>query len=320
MTSEPGTRAYVGIDLGGTKTEVVVVRAHDLAGDELPSPIFRKRAATPAGDYRGTVTLVASLAREAMAALPGADVLAIGLGTPGARSRATGCMKNCNSTVLNGMPLYEDVAGELGRPLAMANDANCFALAEARFGAGRGASVVAGIILGTGMGGGIVIDGRVHEGPQGIAGEWGHVVLDPQGPPCYCGRRGCLETFLSGPGMARRFAARSGHELDAIGIWSIAEDAGHPLQRAAAAACNDYLEWFGRGIAAIMNMLDPDSVVVGGGLSRIERLYREGPACVAAHLFSDELTTPILRPALGDAAGVFGAALIAAAPDAVRAR
>jgi fructokinase len=224
-------------------------------------------------------------------------------------------MKNSNSTALNGRPLFADVAAGLAPPLVMANDANCFALAEARFGAGRGARVVAGIILGTGMGGGIVIDGRAREGPQGIAGEWGHVALDPAGPACYCGRRGCLETFLSGAGMARRFAALSGHALAAAEIWAAAAAPAHPLHRLALAAPDDYLEWFGRGIATILNILDPDLVVLGGGLSQVERLYTEGPARVQAHLFSDELTTPIRRPVLGDAAGVFGAALLVAAPE-----
>ena len=171
--------------------------------------------------------------------------------------------------------------------------------------------MVAGVILGTGMGGGIVVDGRVIEGLAGIAGEWGHLAVDPNGPDCYCGRRGCLETFLSGPGMARRFFATSGIEMTATEIWAAAEDPEHPHHAACARACDDYLEWFGRGIASILNVLDPDLVVLGGGLSQVERLYREGPRRVREFVFSDEMATPIVRPALGDAAGVFGAALIA---------
>ena len=307
----------IGIDLGGTKTEVVALERNALRGAELPPPMFRRRVSTPAGNYTGTVTLLLALAHEAAAACAGRTVAGVGLGTPGARSRATGLLKNSNSTALNGRPLYEDVARGLGFPLAMANDANCFALAEARFGAGGGARVVAGIILGTGMGGGIVIDGRALDGHEGIAGEWGHVALDAAGPLCYCGRRGCLETYLSGPGMAQRFAARHGQTLTAEEIWAASRAPAHPLHTAAAAAADDYLEWFGRGVALILNVLDPDVVVLGGGLSQVERLYTDGPARVAAHLFSDRLATPIRRPALGDAAGVFGAALLAAAPDGI---
>jgi fructokinase len=307
----------IGIDLGGTKTEVVALQARDLLGSELPPPRFRRRVPTPGNDYEATVALVIGLAHAAAAACSGAPIAAIGLGTPGARSRATGLMKNSNSTALNARPLFADVAAGLPAPLVMANDANCFALAEARFGAGHGARVVAGVILGTGMGGGIVIDGRALEGREGIAGEWGHVALDPRGPTCYCGRRGCLETYLSGPGMARRFTASSGSSLTADQIWEAAATPGHPLHAPAVAATEDYLEWFGRGIATILNVLDPDMVVLGGGLSQVERLYVEGPPRVAAHLFSDRLATPISRPALGDAAGVFGAALLAAAPGLI---
>ena len=311
------TPIVIGIDLGGTKTEVVALERDALAAAALPPPRFRRRAPTPAGDYAGTVALILDLARAAAAACPGQPVLGVGLGTPGARSRATGLLKNSNSTVLNGQPLHEDVARGLAVPLAMANDANCFALAEARFGAGRGAGVVAGVILGTGMGGGIVVGGRALEGHEGIAGEWGHVAFDPVGPPCYCGRRGCLETYLSGPGMARRFAERHGATLTAEEIWARAEEPTHPLHAAAGAATHEYLEWFGRGIALILNVLDPDVVVLGGGLSQVGRLYTDGPARVAAHLFSDRLATPIRRPLLGDAAGVFGAALLVAAPEAI---
>jgi len=306
----------IGIDLGGTKTEVVAIDAAAGAGDRsLPPPRFRHRAPTPQSDYAGTVRLIAELATAAAAACPRSQVAGIGVGTPGSRSRATGLMKNSNSRVLNGQPLLDDVVALIGRPVVMANDANCFALAEARWGAGRGAAaVVAGVILGTGMGGGIVVGGRVIEGPQGIAGEWGHLSIDPAGPDCYCGQRGCLETYLSGSGMARRFRAMTHVELAAKEIWNAAAISDHPHQVACARACDDYIEWFGRGMASILNVLDPDVVVLGGGLSQVERLYTEGRERVRAYLFSDELTTPIVPPALGDAAGVFGAALFAAGP------
>jgi fructokinase len=227
-------------------------------------------------------------------------------------------MKNSNSIVLNGQPLLEDVEGAVGRQVSMANDANCFALAEARWGAGHGAPVVAGIILGTGMGGGIVVDGRVLDGPQGIAGEWGHLSINPDGPECYCGHRGCLETYLSGSGMERRFRERAGHALATEEIWRAADDSAHPFHDASVAACLDYLDWFGRGIASILNLLDPDVVVLGGGLSQVERLYMEGPGRVRAYIFSDDLTTPIVPPQLGEAAGVFGAALLVAGASGER--
>jgi fructokinase len=306
----------IGIDLGGTKTEVVAIDAASAADRSPPAPRFRRRAPTPRSDYSGTVRLIAELALAAADSSPRSMVAGIGLGTPGSRSRATGLLKNSNSQVLNGQPLLDDVVAELGRPVTMANDANCFALAEARWGAGRSTgSVVAGVILGTGMGGGIVVGGRLIEGPQGIAGEWGHLSINPEGPPCYCGQRGCLETYLSGSGMARRFRDLTHVELSAQEIWTAAktaETSDNPLAGACARACNDYLEWFGRGMASIMNVLDPDVVVLGGGLSQVERLYSEGRERIRAYLFSDELTTPIVPPALGDAAGVFGAALLAA--------
>jgi fructokinase len=315
------TQVLIGVDLGGTKTEVVAVEAGAIDGSTPPVPLFRNRAPTPDGDYAGTVRLIAELIGAAgRAARAGgaagsegeARILGIGLGTPGTRSRRSGRLKNSNSTVLNGKPLLDDVEQAVGRRIQMANDANCFALAEAKWGAGRGAQVVAGIIIGTGMGGGIVVRGRVLEGPQGIAGEWGHLSIDPDGPACYCGHRGCLETYLSGSGMERRFRERNGTTLATEAIWQAAGEPSHPLRDACAEACEEYLDWFGRGIASILNVLDPDALVLGGGLSQVERLYTDGPERVRAHIFSDELTTPILRPILGNAAGVFGAVLIAA--------
>jgi predicted NBD/HSP70 family sugar kinase len=304
----------IGVDLGGTKTEVVAIDAATARGPTPPPARFRRRAPTPPGDYAGTVRVVGELVAAALAACPGGEVAGIGLGTPGSRSRATGRMKNSNSTVLNGRPLLEDVVAAIGFPVIMANDANCFALAEAKWGAGRGRAVVAGVILGTGMGGGIVVDGRVLEGPQRIAGEWGHLSVDPAGPDCYCGHRGCLETYLSGSGMAHRLRAATGIELTAPEIWKSAAAPEDPHHLACARACDNYLEWFGRGMASILNVLDPEVVVLGGGQSQVGRLYTEGRDRVRKYLFSDELTTPILPPALGDAAGVFGAALLAAGP------
>ncbi len=310
MKSDPAA-ILIGVDLGGTKTEVVAIASDAALAASPPPPLFRRRAPTPPRDYSGTVRLIAELIGAARQACSGSELAGVGLGTPGSRSRVTGRMKNSNSTVLNDQPLLDDVEAAIGRPVVMANDANCFALAEARWGAGREAAVVAGVILGTGMGGGIVVDRRVLEGPGGIAGEWGHLSIDPNGPQCYCGHRGCLETLLSGPGMARRFHTTTGVEMSAIQIWEAAEDSTHPHHAACARACDHYLEWFGRGIASILNVLDPDVLVLGGGLSQVVRLYREGPERVRAFVFSDAMTTPIVPPALGDAAGVFGAALLA---------
>jgi len=287
----------IGVDLGGTKIEAVLL---DPSGAER----LRQRRATPrAAGYDAIVAAVAelALALEAEAGEP----CTVGVGTPGAASRRTGLMKNCNTTALNGQPLHRDLARALGREVRLENDANCFALSEAHDGAGRGHRVVFGVILGTGVGGGLVVDGRVHTGPNAIAGEWGHVVVDPGGPPCYCGRRGCVETLLSGPAMAASYVAAGGAPgADARAVAERAE-AGEPLARA---TLDRWLEWFGRSLAVVVDVVDPDVVVLGGGLSAMPLVYREGPAAVARHVFSDDLRTPIVANVHGDSSGVRGAA------------
>jgi fructokinase len=230
----------------------------------------------------------------------------VGIGTPGSESVRDGTLKNSNTICLNGRPLRRDLERALGTTVRMENDANCFAVAEADQGAGRGHRLVFGVILGTGVGGGIVIDGAPWTGPQHLAGEWGHHRLDPLGPPCYCGQRGCVETYLSGPALARAYEEAGGSAMDAAAVVARAV-AGEP---AATRVLDRYLEWFGRALANLINILDPDVVVLGGGLSNLDVLYDRGRAAVARYVFNDELRTPIVRNALGDSAGVIGAALL----------
>ena len=279
----------IGIDIGGTKIEALAL---DAAGREM----FRKRIPTPRGDYEATVAAVVSLVAEAGAGT-------VGVGIPGALSRATGRVKNANSTWLIGRSLKEDLERALKREIRLENDANCFALSEAVDGAGQGARVVFGVILGTGVGGGIVVDGRVLTGPNAIAGEWGHNPLplptdaDLPLPPCYCGRFGCIETYLSGPGIARDHQQITGARLAPEEIASLQ---GESLRR--------YEERLARALATVINLLDPDVIVLGGGMSNIEELYGEVPRLWGRHVFSDRVTTRLARHAHGDSSGVRGAA------------
>ncbi len=294
-----GTRASlrIGIDLGGTKTEGIVMDAQDQI-------LLRERRPTPRADgYEAILDsvrdLVLDLERQADAACT------VGIGTPGAISTRTGMLKNSNTTCLNGRPVKTDLETRVQRIIRMTNDANCFALSEALDGAGRGQPVVFGIIMGTGVGGGIVVNGQVLDGLQHIAGEWGHNVLEPEGPPCYCGQRGCVETFISGPGFARDYELNGGEpDVAAHEIIERAQ-AGDGF---AEATVQRFLDRFGRALAVVINILDPHAVVLGGGLSNIARLYTEGRAHLARYVFNDELRTPILRNAFGDSSGVRGAA------------
>jgi fructokinase len=301
----------MGIDFGGTKTEGIVL---DDAGNEL----FRERRATPTGAgyfaiLSNIAALVADLERAAGASCR------VGIGTPGALSVHTGRLKNSNTTCLNGQPILEDLQRLLDRPVRLANDANCFALSEARDGAGYGADVVFGVILGTGVGGGVVVHGRFVQGAQHVAGEWGHNVLEADGPPCYCGRRGCVETFLSGPGLARDYAPE-GTAVAAAEIIARAT-AGETNARA---ALDRYLERFARTLSVIVNILDPDVIVLGGGMSNFNALYTAGRERLQRYVFAahganaaadtvsvathDELCTRLLRHVHGDSSGVRGAA------------
>jgi len=287
----------IGIDLGGTKTEGVVM---DAAGNILA----RERRPTPqAGGYVAILDTIVALTNDLEK--QAGQACRVGVGTPGATSATTGCLKNSNTVCLNGQPIKADLERILNRGIRLANDANCFALSEAIDGAGQGHGVVFGVILGTGVGGGVVFRGRLHEGPQHIAGEWGHNVLEPDGPPCYCGKRGCVETFLSGPGLALDFRMNSGNPaFDAEAIVAAARG-GDAL---AESAMQRYLDRFGRALAVVVNILDPDAVVLGGGMSNIARLYDEGRERAARHIFNDAPRVTILRNVHGDSSGVRGAA------------
>jgi fructokinase len=291
----------LGIDLGGTKIAGIVLGADG-------GVVWEDRLATPRDDYGGTIAAIAGLVEAGERAAGG--VCTVGIGMPGAISPATGLVKNANSVWLNGRPLHQDLEARLERPVRLANDANCLAVSEAADGAAAGARVVFGVILGTGCGGGIALGGQALLGANAIAGEWGHNPLpwpredERPGPPCYCGRSGCLETFLSGPGLAAADERRTGMRRSGEAVVAAA-GRGDP---AANATIDDWLDRLSRALATVINLLDPDVIVVGGGLSRIARIYADVPALWPKWVFSDRVDTR-LRPALhGDASGVRGAA------------
>jgi fructokinase len=291
----------LGVDLGGTKIEGVVLGPDGVPRERLRVATERERG------YDHILERVAEVVDALRPHVPGCR--AVGIGTPGSLSRRDGTLKNSNTTCLNGRPLARDLATRLGLEVRLENDANCFALAEARGGAGRGHEVVFGVILGTGVGGGIVHRGRLWTGPQHLAGEWGHHAIDPAGPPCYCGQRGCVETFLAGPALEAAHRAAGGPPCGAAAVAAAAAAGEEP----AAAVLAAWLDRFGRALANVVNILDPDVIVLGGGLSNIAALYAAGRDAVARHVFNDELRTPIVPNQLGDSAGVLGAALLAAA-------
>jgi len=293
----------IGIDLGGTKTEGITL---DIAGN----PLARRRVPTPQGDYAGTlhtiVELVAALEGET-----GGHGATVGLGIPGIVSPATGLVKNANSTWLNGRPFDRDLAVALGRPVRIENDANCLAVSEAADGAGAGCGVVFAAILGTGCGGGIVVHGRPLSGRNAVAGEWGHNPLpwpsgdtERPGPACYCGKTGCLETFVSGPGFAADHRRATGEDLTPgeIAARAAAGDA------AAQASLDRLCDRLARGLASVVNLLDPDVIVLGGGLSNVDALYGALPPRLERWCFSDRIDTPVRRARHGDSSGVRGAA------------
>ena len=269
----------IGIDLGGTKIEIIAL-------DARGAVLLRERVATPRGDYAATVAAIAGLVQGAEGKLGVGGTVTVGVGIPGAESQVTGLIKNANSTWLIGRPLRADLAAALGRPVRLANDANCFALSEATDGAAAGAGVVFGVILGTGVGGGIVVDGRVLVGANAIAGEWGHNPLagEFESRPCYCGRCNCIETFLSGPALAAEGGA--GNE----------------------AAMQRYEARLARALAGVINLLDPDVIVLGGGVSNLDRLYDHVPRLWGAQVFSDAVATRLVKNHHGDSSGVRGAA------------
>lgn len=296
--------ARIGVDLGGTKIEAVAL-------DESGREVVRRRVPTPAGNYEAIlaaiVDLVATVEAEA-----GPALRMVGVGTPGAISPFTGLMKNSNSSALNGRPLDRDLAAALGRPVALRNDADCFALSEARSGAGTDADPVFGVILGTGVGGGIVVGGRAITGPNRITGEWGHNPLpwprpdELPGPRCYCGKSGCVETFLSGPGFARDHERHTGDRLDPPQIVARAaagdEDAEASLGR--------YVDRLARSLAVVIDILDPEVVVLGGGMSNVDALYDRVPGRWDRYVFGGEVATRLAPNVHGDSSGVLGAAYL----------
>lgn len=323
----------LGIDLGGTKIEIIAL---DDSGKEL----LRRRVPTPKGSYDETLQAIAQLVRDAEAKL--GQQGSLGIGTPGALSRATGRLKNSNSIVLNGQPILQDLESLLQRKVQISNDANCFALSEATDGAAAGASVVFGIILGTGVGAGIVVNGHILTGPNGIAGEWGHNPLPwPQpnelpGPACYCGKHGCIETFLSGPGMVKLHQIEFNKSVRAepVEAWTTPKPSTKPLvlsevegagrtelcspeeivarAEQSDAACERTLQLYehrlARSLAHVINILDPDVIVLGGGMSNIGRLYKNVPALWGQWVFSDRVDTKLVQHRFGDSSGVRGAA------------
>jgi len=291
----------MGIDLGGTKIAAVVLNPE---GRE----VWAQRIATPRNNYAGTIAAIAELVRAGEDAV--GTVVTVGIGIPGAPSRVTGLIKNANSTWLNQRPLHADLAAALGREVRLANDANCLVVSEAADGAAAGARVVFGVILGTGTGGGVVVDGRLLEGVNAIGGEWGHNPLpwpdagEWPGLRCYCGRTGCIETWLSGPALARDYALATGDPVPGETVVARAS-AGETAARETLARWEGRLA---RSLATVINLLDPDVIVVGGGLSRIPGIYERVPALWGAWTFSDAVVTRFVPAAYGDASGVRGAA------------
>jgi fructokinase len=291
----------IGIDLGGTKIEGIVL---DQSGAERA----RLRIPSPQGDYSATIGALVEVVARLEA--DGSGTASVGVGMPGSLSPTTGLARNANSTWLNGRPLQQDVSDALGRPVRFANDANCFALSEAVDGAGRDAHSVFGIILGTGCGGGIVIQKRLIEGARGIGGEWGHNPLpwttreEHPGPRCWCGRTGCLETWISGPGLSDDHERIAGTRLSAQDIAKLAKDG----DEAAKATLARHADRVARGLAHVINIVDPEVIVIGGGLSHLEHLYTELPGLAAPYVFSDVANVTVLPPRWGDSGGVRGAA------------
>ena len=284
----------IGIDLGGTKTEGILL-------DDSLNVIQRTRVSTPQNNYQEIINQIISLVNDLSKNITN---FTVGVCTPGAISKKTGMLKNSNTQCLIGKPLKEDLEKNLDKKVSMENDANCFAISEATMGSAKNHPFVFGVIMGTGVGGGIVIDGKIHQGRTNIAGEWGHHTLHQNGNKCYCGKNGCVETYISGPGLEKRWEELSGKKellpeivknLDSpqFGQWK-----------------EEFLDNFGTALANVIDILDPDVIVLGGGLSNIEFLYSDGIQNVYDKVFSDLVDTPILKNSLGDSAGVFGAALL----------
>jgi fructokinase len=294
--------AKLGIDLGGTKTEVLVLDADRL-------PLYRERFATPAQDYEAILSSIVAQVRRAQSSF-GADI-SVGIGIPGALSPRSGKLRNSNTQCLNGRELQRDIEHRLQCQVRLENDANCFALSEAQGGAGRGYRVVFGVIVGTGTGGGLVVDGKLLNGPHAITGEWGHNPLpwwraQDGALDCYCGKQACIETYLSGPGLARQYQLRAGHSLSSEEIVAAAASGDQSCRQ----ILECYYDQMARALAHLINILDPDAIVLGGGMSNIDAIYPAVAARLGDYVFSDFVATPLLKAARGDSSGVYGAALL----------
>lgn len=292
----------IGIDLGGTKIEIIAI-------DESSNEIYRKRTPTPQGSYPSTVTALVKLIHDCEAKL-NTTASSIGIGIPGAISPASGLIKNANSTCLIGQRLDKDLAAQLGHQVKLANDADCFALSEATDGSGQNYNSVFGVILGTGVGGGIVINKQLLQGPNAICGEWGHNPLpwlcddDLPGRDCYCGKTDCIETFLSGPGFSKAYSQYNSTSTRAEQVWNAADEGSDSAEK----FCNLYIEQLAKSLATVINVLDPEVIVLGGGLSNQARIYSQIDTYLGKYVFSDQVTTPIVKAAHGDSSGVRGAA------------
>ena len=284
----------LGIDLGGTKTEAILL-------DDSLNILERKRVSTPKENYSEIVDTISNLVLEISSNI---SDFSIGICTPGAISKKTGLIKNSNTHCLIGKPLKEDLEKKLQKNIAMENDANCFVMAESKMGAAKDFDFVFGVIMGTGVGGGIAISGKLHSGRTNIAGEWGHHTLHRNGNPCYCGKTGCVETYISGPALEKQWELLSGESKSVPEILSNLDNNTGKTWK------SEFLENFGFGLANVIDILDPDAIVLGGGLSNIDFLYTEGKESVYEKVFSDLVDTPILKNQLGDSAGVYGAALL----------
>ena len=284
----------LGVDLGGTKTEAVLL-------DENFSVIKRKRIPTPQNDYQKILDSISSLVLDIS---KNVTDFSLGVCTPGAISKQTGLIKNSNTQCLIGKSLKEDLENKLGKKISIENDANCFTMAEATLGAGINFDLIFGVILGTGVGGGIVINKKLHSGRTNIGGEWGHHTLHRNGNLCYCGKHGCVETYISGPALENHWKKLSGKSQSLKEILpDIDSEYGKKWK-------DEFLENFGYGLANVIDILDPDAIILGGGLSNIDFLYTEGKESVYSKVFSDLVDTPILKNELGDSAGVFGACML----------
>lgn len=284
----------LGVDLGGTKTEAILL-------DDSLNVLERKRIPTPKDNYSEIVDSISNLVLEVSRNV---SDFSLGICTPGAISKKTGLIKNSNTQCLIGKPLKEDLEKQLKKNIAMENDANCFVMAESKMGVAKNFELVFGVIMGTGVGGGITINGKLHTGRTNIAGEWGHHTLHRNGNSCYCGKTGCVETYISGPALEQQWKLLSGESKSMPEILSnLDSEIGKTWK-------DEFLENFGYGIANVVDILDPDAIVLGGGLSNIDFLYTEGKKSVYDKVFSDLVETPILKNELGDSAGVFGAALL----------